>query len=185
MFLYNILLFFKKNSRIILRKGVFLMKKKDIILVIALVVVVVLGCFIMKGEKVKPNYTLPLTLNGDAGLHLLSYAEYQEKIDQNEAFVVVLSRESCSHCANFLPVAKSFAEEKQIPMYYIDTDTFSQDDWASFEKSNSFLKKNSGNWGTPTTVVLAGSEAVDYIEGETTADRLSTLYEDYFDMDSE
>lgn len=161
------------------------MKKKDIILVIALIAVVIIGCFVMKGEKVKPEYKLPLTLSGEAGLHLLSYQEYQSKIDNKEEFVVILSRESCSHCQNFLPVAKEFAEEKSLPMYYIDTDTFTESDWSTFEKSNSFLKKQAGNWGTPTTVVLAGYEAVDYIEGETSKDNLQKLYDDYFDLKNE
>ena len=158
-------------------------KTSDILLIVGLAIVVVIGLFVMKGEKAKPAYTLPLELKGDAGLHLLSYAEYQEKIDNDEAFVVVLSRESCGHCANFLPVAKKWAEDKKYPMYYIDTDTFSESDWSSFEKSNSFLKKQSGNWGTPTTVVLVGSEAVDYIEGETTTDKLDELYGKYFKLD--
>ena len=156
------------------------MKKKDIFLICGLILVVIIGCFVMKGEKVKPSYSLPLTLTGEKGLQLLSYKEYQQKIDNNDAFVVVLSRESCSHCANFLPVAKAFAEEKELPMYYIDTDTFTSEDWETFENSNSFLKKQKGNWGTPTTVVLAGSEAVDYIEGETTESELQKLYDKYF-----
>ena len=37
-------------------------------------------------------------MSGEVGLQLLSYSDYQKKIDNNEAFVVVLSRESCSHC---------------------------------------------------------------------------------------
>ena len=161
------------------------MKKKDILLICGLVLVVIIGYFVMKGEKVKPNYTLPLKLTGEAGLQLLSYNDYQQKIENNESFIVILSRESCSHCANFIPVAKEFAEEKKYPMYYVDTDTFTSDDWANFEASNTFLKKQKGNWGTPTTVVLAGSEAVDYIEGETTKDELQRLYDDYFELEVE
>ena len=34
---------------------------------------------------------------------------------------------------------------------------------------------------TPTTVVLAGREAVDYIEGSTTAENLVELYDKYFE----
>ena len=33
--------------------------------------------------------------------------------------------------------------------------------------------------------MLAGREAVDYIEGETTADKLEDLYQKYFDMKEE
>ena len=161
------------------------MKKKDIFLLGGLILVIIIACFLMKGEKPKPNYELPLTLAGEPGLHLLSYEEYEKKIENSEEFVVILSRESCSHCQNFLPVAEEFAKEKNLPMYYVDTDTFSSDDWESFENSNTFLKKSSGNWGTPTTVVLAGKEAVDYIEGETTADELQRLYDDYFETSEE
>lgn len=159
--------------------------KSDFILIIGLIIVVVLGCFLMKGQKEEISYQLPLTLEGDAGLQLLSYSDYQKKIDNNESFVVILSRKSCSHCANFIPVAKEFASSKNLPMYYVDTDTFSEDDWSSFEKSNTFLKKSKGNWGTPTTIVLAGKQAVDYIEGETTADKLQELYDKYFNLNQE
>ena len=161
------------------------MKKKDMFLIAVLIIVLVLGCFIMKGEKVKPNYSLPLNLTGEGGLHLLSYNDYKQKIDNNEAFIVILSRESCSHCANFIPVAEEFAKEKELPMYYVDTDTFTAEDWKSFEKSNTFLKKNKEKWGTPTTIVLAGNEAVDYIEGETTAENLQGLYDKYFKIENE
>ena len=160
-------------------------KTSDLILIIALIVVVILGFVFMQGKKVEPSYELPLTLTGEAGLHELSYSEYQEKIDNNESFVVIIERTTCSHCVNFMPVAKAFAKDNNVPMYYVDTDTFSDEDWGGFEKSNTFLKKNSGNWGTPTTVVLAGNEAVDYIEGETTSEELLELYNEYFDNDTE
>ena len=68
------------------------MNTKDKILIIGLIIVVVIAGFLMKGEKAKPSYTLPLTLTGEGGLHLLSYQEYQQKIDNNEAFIVILSR---------------------------------------------------------------------------------------------
>lgn len=159
--------------------------KSDLILILGLVVVVVLGFVLMKGEKVEPGYELPLTLSGEAGLHQLTYQEYQEKIDNDEEFVVILERATCSHCVTYMPIAEEFANENGVPMYYVDTDTFTSDDWTTFENSNSFLKKSNGNWGTPTTIVLAGSEAVDYIEGTTDATSLLELYNEYFDMEKE
>lgn len=160
-------------------------KNSDILLILGLIVVVFLGFVVTKGEKEEPSYTLPLTLTGEAGLRELSYAEYQEKVDNNESFVLIIERATCSHCVNFMPVAESFANDNNVPMYYVDTDTFTEEDWEGFEKSNTFLKKKNGNWGTPTTVVLAGKEAVDYIEGETPADNLKELYNQYFDMNQE
>ena len=159
------------------------MKKTDIALILGVIIVILLGCFVMKGTKAKPSYELPLTLSGDAGLHKLSYSEYQKKIDNNEAFVFIVERTTCSHCQNFMPVAEAFAKDNNLPMYYIDTDEMQEEDWSKLEKSNTFFKKNSGNWGTPTTIVLAGSESVDTIEGETDADSLLKLYKKYFDLD--
>ncbi len=159
------------------------MKKTDIALILGVIIVILLGCFVMKGTKAKPSYELPLTLSGDAGLHKLSYSEYQKKIDNNEAFVFIVERTTCSHCQNFMPVAEAFAKDNNLPMYYIDTDEMQEEDWSKLEKSNTFFKKNSGKWGTPTTIVLAGSESIDTIEGETDADSLLKLYKKYFDLD--
>ena len=136
----------------------------------------------MKGTKAKPTYKLPLSLSGEAGLHKLSYTEYQEKIDNDEEFVFIVERTTCSHCQNFMPVAEKFAKDNNVPMYYIDTDEMEQSDWSKLEKSNTFFKKNSGNWGTPTTIVLAGSESVDTIEGETDSASLLKLYKKYFEI---
>ncbi len=158
-------------------------KKTDIALVLGAIIIIIIGCFVMKGTKAKPTYKLPLSLSGEAGLHKLSYTEYQEKIDNDEEFVFIVERTTCSHCQNFMPVAEKFAKDNNVPMYYIDTDEMEQSDWSKLEKSNTFFKKNSGNWGTPTTIVLAGSESVDTIEGETDSASLLKLYKKYFDID--
>lgn len=157
-------------------------RKNDLFLFLGLVVVVVLGFFVLKGKEVGPTYELPLTLSGEAGLHELNYSEYQEKIDNDESFVVILESATCSHCVAFMPVAEKFANDNGLPMYYVDLNTFTSDEVNKFEKSNTYLKKANGRWGTPTTMVLAGKETVSYIEGETDADSLLKMYNDYFDM---
>lgn len=160
-------------------------KKTDLALIIGVIVVIILGCFIMKGSKAQPTYELPLKLTGDAGLVKLSYDEYQEKIENNESFVVIIERATCSHCVSYMPVAEQFAKDNELPMYYIDTDEMEEDDWTKLSDSNTFFKKKKDNWGTPTTLVLAGKECVDFIEGETEADDLLELYNKYFDLDKE
>lgn len=160
-------------------------KISDLVLILTLIVVVVLGFFMMKGESNKVTYELPLALSGDAGLQQLTYQEYKEKVDNDEAFVLIIERATCSHCVTYMPIAEEFANNNNVPMYYVDTDTFEPTDWETFEKSNSFLKKNNGNWGTPTTLVLVGSEVLDYVEGTTNAERLKDLYSEYFEMPTE
>lgn len=160
-------------------------KKTDIALIVGAVIVIVLGCILMKGTKPEKNYELPLTLSGEAGLQKLSYAEYQEKVDNNESFVIIVERTTCSHCQTFMPIAEAFANDNGLPLYYIDTDEMTEEEWNQLETSNTFFKKNSSNWGTPTTMVLAGSECLDYIEGTTNAEALLELYNEYFDLATE
>lgn len=157
------------------------MKKSDIFLILGLVVVLVLGFFVMKGDVYKPGYELPLTLSGEPGLHQLTYAEFQEKVDNDEEFVFILERASCSYCVTYLPIAKDFAKDNNVPMYYVDTDTFSEKDWDGFMKSIKFFDDEE-DWGTPTTMVLAGRETVTYISGVANEKQLDDLYKEHFEM---
>lgn len=156
------------------------MKKSDIALIIGVIVVIIAGVFLMGNSNKELDYELPLDLEGEVGLHKLSYSEYQEKIDNKETFVVIIERTSCSHCQNFMPVAEEFASSNNVPMYYIDTDEMEEDDWNKLATSNTFFKKNNDSWGTPTTIALYGSDALSYIEGETTSDKLLDMYKKYF-----
>lgn len=175
----------EKESQSIKQEPTKKTKTNDIILIGVLVVVVILGLFFLKGTSVTPGYELPLTLTGEVGLHQLTYQEYKEKVDNDESFVLIIERATCSHCVNFMPVAENFATENNVPMYYVDTDTFTNDEWSEFITSNTYLKKNSNSWGTPTTIVLAGRDSVNYIEGETTTENLKELYNEYFDISEE
>ena len=157
------------------------MKKSDIFLILGLVVVLVLGFFVMKGDVYKPGYELPLTLSGEPGLHQLTYAEFQEKVDNDEEFVFILERASCSHCVTYMPVARDYAKDNNVPMYYVDTDTFSEDDWDGLIDSIDFFDDNE-NWGTPTTMVLAGKETGHFIAGTANSDDLDSIYNEYFEM---
>lgn len=156
--------------------------KGDLFLVLGLALVVILGFIVMRDVNAGPNYELPLTLSGEAGLHQLSYSEYLDKVNNGDEFVLIIERASCSHCVTYLPIAEDFANSNNLPMYYVDTDTFTSEDWETFEKSNTYLKKAKGNWGTPTTIVLAGREHVSSIEGTTNHESLLNLYQDYFDI---
>lgn len=157
--------------------------KGDIFLILGLIFVGILGFLVMKDVNAGPTYELPLTLSGEPGLQQLNYQQYKEKIDNGDHFVVILERATCSHCVTYMPIAEQFASDNNLPMYYVDTDTFTVEDWEDFEKSNSYLRKAKGNWGTPTTLVLAGSEAVDSVVGVTEANELKEMYNEYFEIE--
>lgn len=144
-------------------------KKSDILLIVVLLVVVVLGCFLMKGDKV-----------GNGGIYELSYSQYLEKIEDGDKFVLVVESSTCAHCINYMPVVKKYARSKNIKVYYIDTNTLKSDEWSKFEETNSFfVEKKEEGWGTPTTLFLDGDNAVDYVVGETTTEVLESYYNKY------
>lgn len=159
------------------------MKKSDIALIIGVVLIIVVGIIIFGTNDDKVEFDLPLTLNGDVGLTELTYSEYEEKIDSEDPFVVIIERATCSHCVNYMPVVEEFANDYNIPIYYIDTDTLEEDEFTALQKSNTFFKKSS-NWGTPTTIILVGNQAVDYLEGEADADGLYDFLSEYITIES-
>ena len=154
------------------------MKKTDILLIAIVVIIIILGVLFMGKAESKPNYDFPLTLEGETGLNEITYAEYEEKIESQEPFIFIVERTTCSHCQNFMPIAKEFALKYNIPIYYIDTDKFEGDEFTSLQKSNTFFKKKKDNWGTPTTMILVGSDAIDFYEGETNLEGLQEFLEE-------
>ena len=160
------------------------MKKTDIALIVVVVLVIIVGIFAFgKNTEAKIEYELPLTLEGDSGLSEITYKEYKEKMESEKPFIVIIERTTCSHCINYMPVAEQFASDYNIPMYYINTDNLSQDEFTSLQKSNTFFKKKKDNWGTPTTIILVGNQAIDYLEGETDEDGLNSFLSEYITLE--
>ena len=62
-----------------------------------------------------------------------------------------------------MPIVEEVANEKKIPIYYIDTDTLTGDEYNELSTTNSYLKRNS--WGTPTTLFMLGDRVLDTIGG--------------------
>ena len=160
------------------------MKKTDIALIVVVVLVIIVGIFAFgKNTEAKIEYELPLTLEGDSGLSEITYTEYKEKMESEKPLIVIIERTTCSHCINYMPVAEQFASDYNIPMYYINTDNLSQDEFTSLQKSNTFFKKKKDNWGTPTTIILVGNQAIDYLEGETDKDGLNSFLSEYITLE--
>lgn len=144
------------------------MKKSDFILIGVVLLIVVVAIFSTKGNKVEEEVNYPLTLSGDAGLQQISYADYQKKVEDGDAFIVIIERAGCSYCIQYMPIVEEVAKEKKIPIYYIDTDTLSEEDMNELSTTNNYLKKN--NWGTPTTLFMLGDRVLDSISGYTEKD---------------
>jgi len=86
----------------------------------------------------------------------ISYDEYKKLIDSKETFILEVMREDCSACVSFKPKLESVANEYEVEVKVLNTDTLSEEELDSF-----------GISGTPTVIF--------YIDGkeETTASRIN------------
>ena len=139
------------------------MKKSDFILIGVVLIIIVAACFSSKGNIVLEDVEYPLTLVGEKGLHQVTYDEYKTMVDNGDAFIIIIERTGCSYCTMYMPIVKEVADEKKIPIYYIDTDTLSSDEMNLLSTTNNYLKKN--QWGTTTTLFMLGSRVLDNIDG--------------------
>lgn len=130
----------------------------DIILVGLAVVLVLIGLLCFNGNESNKD--------AESNLVELTYSEYTDLINTGEPFVFIVERTTCSHCANYMPVAEKFANSNDVKIYYIDTDTLTEEEFTSLQSSNSFFIENAEDWGTPTTMVVKGNEVLDTLVGE-------------------
>jgi len=159
------------------------MKKSDIILVGIVVVIVVMAIVFSKGTSAQEDINFPLTLSGEPGLNQLTYNEYAEKVENGETFVVIIERTGCSYCSLYMPIVEEYANENKIPIFYIDTDTLTEDEFNELSTKNNYLKKN--QWGTPTTLFMMGSKVIDNISGYVEKDSVDAFFKDRVVMGEE
>ena len=138
------------------------MKKSDFLLIGVLLLIVGLALFSSRGNVELEEVKYPLTLVCDDGLQQLTYSQYEEKINSKDPFIVIIERASCGYCTMYMPIVKEVANEKKIPIYYIDTDTLTSEEFNELNTSNSYLKRN--QWGTPTTLFMLGDRVLEYID---------------------
>ena len=112
-------------------------KNSNLIWIIDIVILVLLLSFLIINKAISKGNLVELT-----------YDEFVQKIDNEESFVLCISRTTCSHCATYKPKLESVAKDYGIDLYYIDIDKYSEEEQDEFEKIINF------NDTTPTTVFL-------------------------------
>lgn len=140
------------------------MKKSDVALIVGALLVIILSIFALSNNKEKIERPVVLSDNF-AEIKNIKYTDYKQMLDENKTFVIIIVRDGCTYCEQFMPVVKEVVEEKKTPIYSIDIATLEQDEIEEFQKSNSYLKNK--EWGTPTTLVLRGSDVIDSLSGYT------------------
>ena len=139
-------------------------KQKDIILILLVVVLLVVACIVTSTKKEsKVDIELPVAVEGEAGTKTISYTEYEELMNSNKPFLMVIIQDGCGYCEMYEPVVEEVANELGIPVNYLNLTNLSSEESNKLSKSNSYLKKN--QWGTPTTLLLSGNKVIDSISG--------------------
>lgn len=152
------------------------MKKSDFILIGLVLVIVVIAIFSSRGTLAQEEIEYPLTLTGEVGLNQITYNDYKELVSSGSAFVIVIERAGCGYCQMYMPIMEAYANEKQIPVVYIDTDTLTEDEFNELSSENSYLKRN--KWGTPTTLFMLGDRVIDAIGGYTEKENIDAFFKD-------
>lgn len=98
---------------------------------------------------------------GKNNLIKLDYDDVIEKINNNDSFVLCISRKECVHCDDFKPKLKKIANQYDIKIYYSDVDLYNKEDYDNFKRDFSF------DGSTPTTIFIIDGEE------KTTATRIS------------
>lgn len=139
------------------------MKKSDFILIGAVVLIVLIGVVSSKGTASLEEVSYPLELYGKVGLNQVTYQEYAELVENNEAFIIVIERTGCGYCQMYMPILEEVTKEKKVSILYIDTETLTGEEFNLLNTKNAYLKRN--NWGTPTTLLMLGNRVLDSIGG--------------------
>lgn len=159
------------------------MKKTDFILIGVVALIIILSIFVIKGTSKEEEKTTheKVTLVGDAGLVQVGYSDYDTTMKNGEGQLIIIERTGCSYCEKFMPIAEEVATEKNIPIRYIDIAEISEDEFNSLMTSNSYFKKNT-EWGTPTTLLMNGSDVIDSISGYVEKDKLVEFIDDNINL---
>lgn len=80
----------------------------------------------------------------------ITYNEIQEKLNNKESFVLVISQSTCSNCATYKPKVKIIAEDYGLNIFYIDIDLL--------ENKDEVLKELKLSGSTPTTLFIQNGE---------------------------
>ncbi len=87
----------------------------------------------------------------DSKLNYISVSELQEKINNKESFMLVVSQTGCPHCEQYLPELESALKEYNFPAFVINLTNLNSEDAKTF---SNMVKVT----GTPTSIFYKNGE---------------------------
>ncbi|HOZ89097.1 MAG TPA: thioredoxin family protein [Bacilli bacterium] len=134
-------------------------KKQIIIIGILLIVIIASGLLFYIKQHSKEQATKFTAITG---------AEFKAKIKAQDSFILVIYKDGCTHCEDYLPVFTDIAQKYNITAYKLNLTTLSSADY-------SYLNGFVANIGTPLTMFFEkGTEtsSLNRIEGNVARDKI-------------
>lgn len=119
-------------------------------------------CFLLTGCGNSNNYLVSIDMD-----------ELNQKIENEESFILEVMRTTCSACEAFEPKLERVTAEYEVTVYQINTDEIDADRWSTFSSEYSVT-------ATPTILFFEnGKEAsiMNRINGNVSEDRLISKLE--------
>lgn len=93
----------------------------------------------------------------EADKHLveISIGELQEKVNNKDTFILVVTKDGCSYCESYKPVIKDVLEEYDVVAYELN-----QTKLTTKEDQNAYEELVPNITGTPTTVFFKNGEEI-------------------------
>lgn len=150
-----------------------LLKVFGVVLIVFIVILAAAGVSYFKDDSLSSNKTVTLET---AGFNELSMDEYLELIKEDEKNIILVARPTCSYCELFTPILKEAKDDMDLDINYINTDSFTNEDWTKFNNSLSYLSEE--DWGTPLTLIVQKSEVVADNGGYVDLSTIKTFFEE-------
>lgn len=102
--------------------------------------------------------------------------KYLELYKGDKVSIVLIGRSGCEFCTIAEPILQGIAYDKNLDIYYLSTDGFSDEDKTNLLNSDKYFQKKNG-MPTPLLLLIKKSKIVDKVEGLTSKDE----YIEFFD----
>lgn len=112
-------------------------KTRNILPFLVIAIIVATGIFLV--------YKLAFTDKTESKLKNISVTELENKIENKETFVLVISQTGCSHCEQYLPELDRTLKEVNKEAYVLNVTGLDKENTATLSKYVNFS-------GTPTTI---------------------------------
>lgn len=102
-------------------------------------------------------------------LKKITYKEITTKIENEDTFILIVSKSTCSHCATYKPKIKTIAKDYNIDIYYIDYDTENE------ETQKQLLKNLNLDGSTPITMFFENGKEkslLNRLEGDLSSNKV-------------